>query len=257
MKRISLLLLFFACFAFASDFEQSLIEQSSDMEQVYRLREAMLSAVTEKDSAKVIALTEMLEEKQSDNLLTIRLEELEVLYLHAKMYNALTEYLVKRYRNLPRKQPTGLDEPSPDGLSIFVKKRVEHRDTSKHFFQIFATQVKYSNISDAEKKKLELFVYLNDAYKSRENAKHVAWLARSYANDYPDDPDSPWIKENIADPLKRMDFYKYTYEKRAENKEDFIRYKLYTGGFGFNLYLFTGGIVHSFEDYYSKNNVEQ
>ena len=256
MKRISLLLLFFACFAFASDFEQSLIEQSSDMEQVYRLREAMLSAVNEKDSAKVIALTEMLEEKQSDNLLTIRLEELEVLYLHAKMYNALTEYLVKRYRNLPRKQPTGLDEPSPDGLSIFVKKRVEHRDTSKHFFQIFATQVKYSNISDAEKRKLELFVYLNDAYKSRENAKHVAWLARSYANDYPDDPDSPWIKENIADPLKRMDFYKYTYEKRAENKEDFIRYKLYTGGFGFNLYLFTGGIVHSFEDYYSKNNVE-
>ena len=107
MKRISLLLLFFACFAFASDFEQSLIEQSSDMEQVYRLREAMLSAVNEKDSAKVIALTEMLEEKQSDNLLTIRLEELEVLYLHAKMYNALTEYLVKRYRNLPRKQPTG------------------------------------------------------------------------------------------------------------------------------------------------------
>ena len=35
-----------------------------------------------------------------------------------------------------------------------------------------------------------------------------------------------------------------------------IRRKLYTGGLGLNLYMVSGGIVHSFEDYYSNNNVE-
>lgn len=256
MKRISLLLLVFACLSFASDFEQSLVEQSSDMEQVYRLREAMLSAVKARDSAKVVSLTEILDEKKSENLLAIRLEELEVLYLHAKMYNALTEYLVKRYRNLPRSMPTNLDEPSPDVLSIFVAKRIGHRDTSKHFYQVFAKQVEGSKLSDAEKKKLELFVYLNDTYKKRENAKHVAWLARTYVSQNPDDPDSPWIDKCILAPLKRMDFYEYTFEKRAEKKEDYIRHMLYTGGFGLNVYLLSNGVVHSFDDYYDEEGLK-
>ena len=256
MKRISLLLLFFACFVFANDFEQSLVTESSDMEHVYRLREAMLSAVKEKDSAKIVTLMGMLEEQKSEHIRPIRLEEVETIYLHSKMYRDLTELLVKHYRNLPDTLQKEQAEPSKDGLFIFVTKRLEHRDTSKHFFHVFDDQLKNARISDAEKKKLELFVYLKDAYKNTKTVEHVAWLARTYVKDNPDDPDSPWIAKCISAPLERRNFYKYFLEKRAENKEGFIRRQLYTGGLGLNVYLFSGGIANTFENYYPSRNVE-
>lgn len=257
MRRISLLLLFFACFAFADGFEESLIERSSDMEQVYRIREAMLSAAKERDSAKVASAMEMLEEKKSSHIRPITLEEVIVVYLHSKMYRDLTDLLVKHYRNLPAMEEyADADVPGRDGLSIFVAKRLEKRDTTKHFFHVFDGQLQNARISEAEKKKLELFVYLGDTYRNSKTAEHVAWLARSYVSENPDDPDSPWIAKCISAPLERRNFYRYYLEKRAANKEDVIRRKLYTGGLGLNLYMVSGGIVHSFEDYYSNNNVE-
>lgn len=252
MKRISLLLLFLASVALANDFEQSLVEQSSEMELVYRLRDEMLSAAKAKDSVKVTSVMDTLAKIETAHFRPIRLEEIEVVYLHSKMYKALTELLVKRYKNLPLTQEEYVEEPSWDALSAFVSKKLARRDSSKHFFHVFDEQLKTARLSDAEKKKLELLVYLNDAYKSNSAAKHVAWLARSYVNENPGDPDSPWIDQCISAPLKRMEFYKFAMAKRAVDKEDFIRHNLYTGGFGLNIYLHSESIAHSFEDYYHK-----
>lgn len=253
MKRISLVLLFFVSFVIAEDVEQIFVEQSTEMDLAYRLRDAMLSAVNEKDSAKIVSVMEMIDEKNFVYVRPIRLQEVEVVYLHAKMYRALTDFLVNYYRNLSVTKKDYIEEPDKDGLSIFVAKRLEYRDLSKHFFHVFENEVKNARISDAEKKKLELFVYLSDTYKDRNVAKHVSWLASSYVVENPDDPDSPWIDECISVPLKRFDYLEYSLKKRTINKEDFIRSKLYTSGFGLNVFLLSGGFANTFENYYNKS----
>lgn len=256
LKRISLILLFSVCLCFANSFEESLLAEPSEIDLVYRLREQMLSALQAKDTTGILALTEMLAEKKTDGILPISLLEIEVVYLKAKMYNSLTEYLVKYYRNLPDTLEKISEVPSPDGLSAFVAKQIGKKDTSRSVFYVFENMVKNSRLSDAEKKKLELFVCLANTYKISEMTVHVAWLARTYVKENPDDPDTPWIEKCISAPLERKYSYNYFLEKRAANKEALIRYKLYTSGFGLNVFLLSGGIVNSFEDYYNEKKFE-
>lgn len=247
MKRISLILLFSVCLCFANSFEESLMAEPSEMDLVYRLREQMLSALQAKDTTGILTLTEMLAEKKTDGILPISLLEIEVVYLKAKMYNSLTEYLVKYYRNLPDTLEKINEAPSRDVLSAFVAKQIRKTDTSRSVFYVFENMVKNSRLSDAEKKKLELFVFLEDAYKNDETRNHVQWLARTYLNDYPSDPDSAWIEKCIHAPLKRFDIKKYALERGAKNKEALIRSKYYTGGLGFDVFLFSGGFENSYD----------
>jgi len=240
-----------------NEFEQSLATVPSEYEDVYKLRESMLEAVKSKNTTVVGQLADELAQKETRSLIPLKDFESEVIYLDLRMYDRLLDMLVKHYRNLL--DTTRYDENpkviEDDGLFLYVVNRLESRDKERNVYYSVAAQIEGSNLSDEKKRKLEMFLLLRDAYRSDDVGVRVRDLAQSVTNGK-DDPESRWIAKSILSPLTRMNMFAYNLEKRAENKEEIIKGKLYTGGFGMNLFFLSGGMAFGMDDLYRSDLFE-
>ena len=239
-------------------FEESLKQVSSEMEPVYRWREEVLSGVREKDTAKVERAVEELSKLQTRNLIPIRDPELEAAYIEAGMFGSLCNMLVRHYKQLLDtnrfdKSPT---IASDDGLSLFTENAYSKRDTSSNIYYSIRSEIEHSGLPESQQKKLKILLLLRDAYIIDSVGVQVRNTSEFFLRKFPDDPDARWIDRSIHAPLSRMNVYDLAMKVRAEKKEDVIKDKLYTGGFGLNLYFLMGGLGIGFENLYRKDLFE-
>lgn len=241
----------------SSDFEQSLMGQSSsEMEPVYRAREDLLDAIRNKDTATVSLKVAQLEGMQTHSIIPLHDTEKLCFYKDLKMYRALLKMLVHHYKSAYEFDKTvNAQRAENDGLMVYTKDYLEKHKISNHDYQDIESNVNRSDLSEAEKSELKLLMNLHFAYKDDSDNASVRNYAKEFVDNFPDHPDASWVKKSILDPLNRMDVSDLYYTDRAEKKESVIENKLYTGGFGLNLYL-SPGLGFGFGNYYREDLVK-
>ena len=242
----------------STDFEKKLMEVPSEMEPIYKLREELLSAIKSKDTLAVRNIVGELSSLETRSLIPIHYVELEVIYIETKMYEALLNMLVKYYKTAldTNRYEKDLRFANEDGLSLFVDNILSKRDSTKNVYLDIADKLKYARISDAKKLKLKIMLLLRDAYRDETISQIVREESSRFVDDYGDDPDAAWIEKCINAPLSRMDARKIALEDRAERHEEVIEDKLYSGGFGINLFFIKGGVGFGFDNLYRSDIYE-
>lgn len=238
----------------SDEFEQSLMQQSSEMEPVYKTREELLSAIKAKNSQQVAKVMAELESMESKTLIPVNDIEKEAIYVEMRMYKSLLATLVQHYRNFF--DSTRYDNPkvaTGDGLDYHVRQLLQEREKSdKNIFYTVEKGVDFKKVPLQQRQKLELFLLLRDAYRDSEINERVRELSKIVSEDK-NDPDAEWVRKCIYEPTHRMQLFSYSLEKRKENKEDLIQKKLYTGGFGLNLYIPVGGMGFGYDEFYRED----
>ena len=243
-------------------FEQSLMTNAdyADMEPVYKLRETLLENVKNKDTAKVSENIRELEALKTRECVPILDVEKKFIYLDLKMYSTLVSHLVYEYKAVydTLEVDPGYRVAKDDGLNLYIKNLISNLDTSStSFYSRYEQSIKSSKINDEQKDELEILMQLDGVYWAEKNLNNVRALAERFVNDYPNNPDVPWIKKAALEPMQRMDTFGMYMGDRAKNKDRLIESKYYTGGLGFNLYLLGSGMVVSgFDDIYRSDVLE-
>ena len=230
----------------SSDFEKSLMERPSELEPIYKLRENLLSAIKSKDTVTASNIISQLSEHETRSFVPIQYMELEVVYIQMNMYGHFLDMLLKYYKTLldSNRYDENLTFASEDGLALYVKNQIMQRDTTRNVFFAISNKINYARISMSKKLKLEILLLLRDAYRDENVGSLVRDKASRFVEEYGDDPDAAWIKKCILDPLSRKSPRELALIERAERHEDVIEEKLYTGGFGMNLWMFATPIVY-------------
>ena len=247
--------------ASAEAFEQSLMKGAdySDMEPVYKLREALLEYIKNKDTARVSESIRELEALQTKECLPIVDLEKKFIYLDLKMYRNLIPHLVHEYKALydTLEVDPGYRVARDDGLHLYIKNGLMKLDTSVNLYNQHAKSIKTSRISEEEKDELEILMQLHESYWNDQNLNNMRALIERFVGLYPDNKDVPWLKNVALLPMQRMDTFGMYMEDRAKNKDRVIESKYYTGGLGFNLYLLGSGMVVSgYDDIYRSDLLE-
>ncbi len=242
-----------------TDFEKSLMaEPSSEMNQVYRIRDALLESVKSKDTAGVSHHMDELDAYKSATMMPVQNIEKECIYIDAKMYGPLLKMLVRMYKNAydSSEYKNDVQFAKDDGLMIYIKDDLSKLDASKNIYYTISADIDNSNLSQAEKEELAILLLLTDAYSDKNVQKQVVERSENFISKYPENPDAPWIQKCILDPLKRMKVSHLYLAERKANKENVIADKLYTGGFGLNVFLLGGGFALGFDDYFRNDIFE-
>ena len=238
-------------------FEQSLMTNAdyAGMEPVYKLRESLLEYVKNKDTAKVSESIRELESMKTRECLPIQDVEKTLIYLELKMYRPLIPHMVHEFKSSydTLEVDAGYRIAKDDGLNLYLKKAALDLDSAKvNLFENHASSIKKSNgLSAEEKAELELLMQLDGAYWSESKLNDERALVEHFVNEYPNNPDVPWLKKAVLLPMQRMDTFGMYMEDRVKNKDRLIESKYYTGGLGFNLYLLgMGTVVSGYDDLY-------
>ena len=226
------------------EFEKSLAEaMPTGMSEVYVLREQLLESSKDGDTARVAKLITELEGRQTRKILPIKPFEKGFLYVENKMFNRLREHILHFYKT--RYDTLELDpdyrEAKEDGLELYVTTGINKRDPSKNLYYVLASDIEKANMSPTEREELTLLMLLIDTYKDKESQKEVMNRANKFVEAHPDHPDAEWIKKSILFPLQHMDVRELFASERGAKKDKTIADKLYTGGFGLNIFLLDGG----------------
>ena len=237
-----------------SSFEQSLMQTSSEMEPIYRTRDDLLEAIRNKDTAMVSLKVAQLEGMHTPSIISIHDIEKLCFYKDLKMYRALLKMLVRHYKDFYDFKNPNAAYAENDGLMIYTKEYLGNHSLEKQDYDENRLDIKKSDLTDAEKSELELLMNLRFAYKNNLESERVRVLAETFVKNNPDHPDAPWVQKSILAPLTRMDMREMYSAERATKKESVIQNKLYTGGFGLNLYFVGGGFGYS--DYYREDVVK-
>ncbi|MBO7062418.1 MAG: hypothetical protein J6W54_15210 [Fibrobacter sp.] len=242
----------------SSDFEKSLMERPSELEPIYKLRENLLSAIKSKDTVTASNIISQLSEHETRSFVPIQYMELEVVYIEMNMYGHFLDMLLKYYKTLldSNRYDENLTFASEDGLALYVKNQIMQRDTTRNVFFAISNKINYARISMSKKLKLEILLLLRDAYRDENVGSLVRDKASRFVKEYGDDPDAAWIKKCILDPLSRKSPRELALIERAERHEDVIEEKLYTGGFGMNLFFIKGGFGLGFDRLYRSDLYE-
>lgn len=239
----------------ADAFEKSLAEATpSDMFAVYRLREQLLEAAKQNDSSAVIRVFDEMDARSSSEVVPVVNLEKKIILLDCKMYRDLLAFLVKSYQTAydTKNVNANVQIPHDDVLMAHIKSRISTFDTTQTLYHVYAADIEKSDLNEMEREELELLLLLEDAYVRNDVSEQVRERSSQFVEKYPDHPDSRWIKKCVLSPLQKMDVW----ELRAEQKERVIQDKLYTGGFGFNLYLLHGGTALGMDPYYREDLYE-
>ena len=236
------------------EFEQSLIQHPSEMEPVYKTREELFSAIKSKKPQNVAKIMEELEAMESRTVIPVHDIDKEAIYVEMRMYKSLLASLIHHYRNIF--DSTRYDHPTVaagDGLDYHVRQLLKEREKSdKNIFFTLEKNADFKKIPLQQRQKLEMFLLLRDAYRSAEVNERVRDLSKIVAEDK-NDPDAEWVRKCVYEPLYRMRLFLFSLERRAANKEGLIQRKLYTGGFGANLYIPIGGMGFGFDEFYRED----
>lgn len=242
----------------ADDFERSLISVPSEMEPVYSIRQDLLENVKKQNKQNVIKLAEQLKSMETRDLIPYHSVELQYIYIELGLYDQLETELIHYYKTVLDTERFSQNPAlaTNDGLFLYVVNTLRNQDTTKTLYAANKSRIEHANISDKTRRKLEVLMRLRNAYRDESEGKWVCTKAKSYVEDYPDDPDSPWMKKAIVGPLSRMDVFDFKMSKRDEQKEDVIKGKLYTGGLGFNIFFAMGGFGVGFDGLYRNDLYE-
>lgn len=240
------------------EFEKSLMTSPTELEPIYVCRDQILEAVQKKDSKKVAELVNQLKGLESRRVASYLPFELETIYTEMNMLDQLTDHYVDHYRTLldTGKYDSDVHTIKDDPLYLHVVKFWKSQDTTKAPYELVVAKINNSRLPDVKRRKLEILSMLRFAYMDEIVGQDVRALTEAFVEKYPDDPDAPWMKHTILGPLSRMSIWDLKMLKRSENKEKVIENKLYTGGFGFNLYLAMGGFGIGYEDVYRNDIYE-
>lgn len=243
-------------------FERSLMDRPSELNEVFVARDNLLEAIQQKKADLVRIRIKELEDMNSESVVAVENEEKEYAFFKLKMFKDLLNDLVKRYKTAYEPVHFNKDAKhasnSADALFLAVKKDLDQRDTAHNIYYQYSDQIDRARMAEQDKKKLRLMLLLRSAYSENGLLEKTTKLAKRYVKDYPDDPDTPWIKECVLGPLERTDIYEYKFKMRKENKDEVIKKKLYTGGFGIKLGtpLYGFGLQHGFDNFYRKDLFE-
>ncbi len=240
-------------------FEQSLISESgTEMENIYQLRESLLEAAKQGDTAQVSRGIEELEALKTEDMVPLVDVESQVLLIRQKMWPQLLQYEVKRYKNfyndLVNEKARYAEN---DGLMLYIKKEISKFDTTSALLMQLESDIdKSSSLSESEKLELKILLLLNDAYRDDKVNERIARLSQMFLEKYPDHPDAKWIENSVAGPYFRRDFWDLWNKDRQEHREENIARNFYTGGLGFNLYFLSGGLAFGMDDLYRSDLFE-
>lgn len=246
----------------SADFERSLMDRPSELNEVFIARDNLLEAIQQKKGDLVRIRIKELEDLNSESVVAIENEEKEYAFFKLRMFKDLLNDLVKRYKTAyePSKfnENTKHASNSEDALFIVVKKDLDSRDSVHNIYYQYSDQIDRARMSEQEKMKLKLMLLLRSAYSEKDVMKTATNLAKRYVKEYPDDPDSPWIEKSVLGPLERTNIYEYKFKMRKENKEAVVKNKFYTGGFGIRMGvpLYGFGFQFGFNDFYRKDLFE-
>ncbi|WP_290762013.1 hypothetical protein [Fibrobacter sp. UBA4297] len=240
----------------SGSFEQSLMNESgSEMEPIYRAREDLLEAVRVKDTAAVSLKIAQLDGMQSYSIIPLHDTEKFCIYKDLKMLRALLKMLVQHYKSsydFNRFENARYAEN--DGLMIYIKEYLDKHKMTPSEVDEYESVIDRSYLITAEKTELKLLMHLQFAYKDEREEGVTRNYAREFIEKFPNHPDKQWVENSILAPLNRMDVSDLYFSALTENKESVIQNKLYTGGFGLNLYV-TPGVGFGFGDYYREDLV--
>lgn len=241
-------------------FEQSLMQEgASEMSVAYRGREALMQAINSNDTAAISQKIAELENTKLDGVVPLANVEKEIIYIDKGMWRELLEFEVSYYKNFyDSLEAENVTYSENDALMFYVKKKIDSFDSTRTLYAQISYRIDNARLDEVDKMELAIMLLLRSCYVRNGVFDWVADLARRFCEKYPDHPDAKWIEKSILEPAKRANYhnlvrdYRVNYNKmRSENKEENIRKNLYTGGFGTNVFLFSGGFAFGDELYRS------
>lgn len=221
------------------DFEKTLESRPSEREPIYIAREELLERIKRKDSAAIREQIESIDALATRDLNPLSDIEKECAYMEAGMYSDYLELLISHYQTaydsskFSRDVKYVLDDK--DALGLFVIEKVKGQSSDKNYYYDIKDQIESSGLTDQQKKKIKILVLLRDVYRLQGVADTLKKDAEAYLQQYPDDPDAEWLKNNVYEPVERADLFSFMLKMRKKNKEHVIQEKLYTGGIGLNI----------------------
>ena len=252
-----------------SDFENSLMNRSSEEEPIFMARDELLEAVKNRNVSEALSKIESLESMDSENLVALSQYEKEEIYIELDEMKALLNSIVKYYKAAYGRVFTDKNirfvAKEGDPLALYILKQVDGRDSTRNILYQIAGKIGSSTqLDDREKEKLELLLLVRTAYVNKLDQNKATNLAKDFVREFPDDPDAEWINKSIYGPLEKLRYTSYKFKMRKVNKEHNIQEKLYSGGFGINLGMTVAGftIGHLYRsdlfepNYYLPLNVE-
>ena len=260
MKFLSVLLFsFLTVFSFASDtdsitnirsqFEQNfLAESSSELTSIISSREELLRALADlpitKDTSLAIEKFESLKNIESKVYYTMSFDEILFTSIILSQFDVLEKHLTNYYKTVYSYKPK--KKEVEDNLFKYLKNTI---DDNQHIYSVKNTfnRIRKSDFSSEIKDKCELVLFLASAYQSENSTLALHKKATVFISKYPNNEDTPWIKNSIHAPLARH-FTKSHKERGIGDVNENKSNRLYTGGIGFNIYLGYGLFHSSFSE---------
>lgn len=240
-------------------FEQSLVaEPGTEMEKIYQLRESLLEAAKQRDTAQVSSGIAELDAQKTEDMVPLVDVEVIVLLIRQKMWSQLLQYEVKRYKNFYNDLVNeNARYAENDGLMLYIKKEISKFDsTTSLLAQVEKDIDNSSSLSESDKFELKILLLLNDAYRDNKVNERIARLSQMFLEKYPDHPDAKWIENSVAGPYFRNDFGTLWDKDRQEHREENIARNFYTGGLGFNVFFISGGLAFGMDELYRSDLFE-
>jgi hypothetical protein len=260
VKYITIILFVLSLFsvAFAETNDVELLpsnENNFEMNLISRGRVELMRSFHKRDSAEVLSNIARLDSMNYGRINSISRIEKEIILLEMEMWRDLLHYELACFKSLydflaiKEQSKMGGDE-----LSIFVNKIVSK--LGGILYNRYSERIVNSELSDSEKDELEILLLLHDAPNDFEAKNLVAKRSRTFAARYPLHPDAEWIEKCVGFPYSHMYVEEMYMQDKSNRKERTIESKLYTGGFGTNVFLYSGGWDFGLDNLYDKELFE-
>ncbi len=260
VKYITFFLLMLSFFSLATaetnDAEfLSLKEKDFEIDLISRSRVELMRSFHKHDSAEVLLNIARLDSMNYGNVNSISKIEKEIVLLEMEMWQDLLQYERAYYKNLYKSislKKQGKIEG--DELSIFVDKVISKLRGA--LYNRYSEKIVNSELLDSDKDELEILLLLHDAFNDFEVKGILAKRSRTFAARYPSHPDAEWIEKCIGFPNSHIYVEEMYMQDKANRKEKNIEDKLYTGGIGINVFMFSNGFSSGLDNLYDKELIE-
>jgi len=260
VKYITAILFLFAflpAFAVEMDNADYMSSNEGDFEKnlISRGRVELMMSFHKRDSAEVLVNMARLDSMNYGHINSISRIEKEIVLLEMEMWQNLLQYELAYYKNLYNTLPLKKQSPiENDELSIYVDKIISKLQGT--LFDRYSEKIANSELSDSDKDELEILLLLHDAPDNFETKELVAKRSRSFAARYLSHPDAEWIEKCVGAPYSHIYVDEMYKQDNSNRKERTVEDKLYTGGFGVNVFLYSGGFGPGLNNLYDKELFE-
>lgn len=237
------------------DFKQAPMDiDSSGLESVIKIRDELLDAYRRGDTAEVSQKIAELDGLPPNSVHGIHDAEKFGIYHELKMYRAMLQLLIKTFKNAY--DPLNFQDVVYAGNDSLMAQTKEYinKVASQTLYGEMVKDIANSDLDDSEMREMMLLLHLPLTYWNRKALDETKYFAYEFVQKDAAHPDAEWVQKSILEPLNRANFKELFEKDRTENKETKIENKLYTGGFGVNVYFLGGGF--GYDGYYREDMVK-